>query len=828
MLLNYFTIAMRNLLKHRFYALINIVGLGIGVSCVILIGLYVQNELRYDLAHEKGDRIYRVLRGVKTENGQTVFEASISGAVAPTVINDFPAVETAIRVMPSPVWVHCNGQSMRANFCMTDRDFFDVFTFPIVRGDKTSLLQPQSVMLTESAAQRYFGAMDPIGKTLKVEAADLNGVYTVSGIIRDLPQNVTQKFDMISASVSARFSAKAWDVWIPRAKTRPTEVYVLLREKASVASVAPKLKDMIERHLPPEVAVGLDYHLQPLRDIYLYSRADYGLSQSAGLVIVNGDIAHVYAASITAFFILLIACINFTNLTTARAANRAREVGLRKVVGAYRLQLAVQFLCESIILAGLSLLVGLGIVEILLPIFNHYVGLQLSLYVSFSFVLGLVGLVLLVGFLAGSYPALFLSRFRPVDVLKGTLTMGAKSGILRKTLVVFQFAISVVLIVVTLVIFEQMDFVRQKNLGFDAAQIVETRLLWEYRFARPMTHGTLWLKHDVVKEAFLEHPNILAATISRFPHGRDTPHTIFRAFVGGDDEWRMRLNEVDETFIDVFDIPLVAGRNFSKERAFSLNLSAERQVRGLGTAIADNWQDEYILNEAAVQVLGWKDPIGRRFGIKERVPGRVVGVVKNFHTRSLRESIEPMVLFASNMAAKNIFLKVKPEDMQGTIAHMEKVWKRFLPSRPFAFTFMNDNLDRLYAADQQLGRAMGVFATLAIFVACLGLFGLVAFLAEQRKKEVSVRKVFGASSGHVVGLFMKESTVLVLVACVLAWPIAYWAVQKWLQDFAYRIELSAMPFLIGGGCMVVLTLMTMAYQVIKTVQTNPVDALRQE
>lgn len=832
MFFNYFTIAMRNLLKHRFYALINIVGLGIGIGCVILIGLYVHNELRYDMQHKNGDRIYRVVRELQAENGQTVYERRVSGAVASSMVKDFPEVEETVRTMTALMWAESqDGKILSHTFCRADPNIFDVFTFPILRGNKESLLQPQSIMLSETAAKQYFGNTDPIGKVLQVEGAHVSSDYTVVGIFKDISKYNTLHFDVLSASMSSWFMENHWDAWIPRASWRGTTVYALFKEHVSIETMPSKLNDMIARNLDPEIAAGIAYHLQPFHEIYLRSRVDYGIQQtyaSEGLV-VYGDIGNVYAASATALFILLIACVNFMNLTTARAANRAREVGLRKVVGAHRLQLAFQFLGESLILTGVGLLVGMGLVELLLPAFNYYMGLHLSLQVSGTVLMGLVGLTILVGILAGSYPALFLSRFRPVDVLKGTLATGAKGGLFRKILVVFQFATSVVMIVVTLFISDQMAYIQNKDLGFDQELIVETRLFHQYRSSRDRrSGGPIWVQYNMVKDAFLQHPNITGATIARFNHGHSTPQSVFSAYRGGDDEWRMRLNEVDEDFIDVLDIPLVAGRNFSEEagRMFTITNLIRRRLGEEPVEI--KWQDEYILNEAAVKAIGWEDPIGKPFSVKGRRQGRVVGVVKNFHTRSLRETIEPVVLYASNQAPKMLLLKIKPENIQETLAFMETVWKRFVPSRPFNYSFMDDNLRRRYTKEEYLNRAMGVFSTLAIFVACLGLLGLVSFLAEQRKKEVGIRKVLGASAGHVVSLFFKESTVLVLVACVLAWPIAYWSVREWLQHFAYRIEISVFPFLIGGVCMMMLTLITMAYQVVKASRINPVDALRQE
>ena len=398
--------------------------------------------------------------------------------------------------------------------------------------------------------------------------------------------------------------------------------------------------------------------------------------------------------------------------------------------------------------------------------------------------------------------------------------------LLRKVLVVFQFSTSIALIVITLVVFNQMSYIQNKDLGFDKDYVIESRLLWESRNSR-LREDRLWERYNVVKDAFLQHPNITAATISRSSHGRTAPQAIFSAYEPGKEELRMGRNEVDEDFLSFFNIELVAGRDFSEDAAKRYD-SESFVPRDQLDQLKVHGQAEYILNETAVKMLGWTDPIGKPFGVKGRRPGRVIGVVKDFHSRTLHESLGPMVLYANNAVPKTLYLKINPQNLDETIAHMEKVWKHFLPIRPFAYTFMDDNLNQRYAQERQLSHTVSVFAALAIFVACLGLLGLVSFLTEQRKKEVGIRKVLGASAGLVVGLFLKEFIRLVIVSCLLAWPIAYWATNEWLQNFAYRIETSVLPFLIGGAFMVGLTTITVAYKVIKTAQANPIEALRHE
>ena len=390
----------------------------------------------------------------------------------------------------------------------------------------------------------------------------------------------------------------------------------------------------------------------------------------------------------------------------------------------------------------------------------------------------------------------------------------------------FQFATSVALIAVVWIMSEQTSYILNKDLGFDKEQIVETPLLWEHRMSS-LREERLWDRYNVVKDAFLQHPNIYAATISRFPHGRGAPQAVFSAYEEGKDELLMRVNEVDEDFIALFNIPLIKGRDFSDTAAKTYGSESFVQQEEQGQTMLPG-KAEYILNETAVRMLGWVDPIGKRFGVKGRRPGRVIGVIEDFHTRTLHQSIEPTVLYAYNGVPKNIYLKVSPQNIDETVVHINRVWRRFLPIRPVSYSFLNDNLERRYAQERQLGRSMTVFAGIAIFVACLGLLGLVSFLTEQRRKEVGIRRLLGASVGNVVGLFLKESMGLMLLSCMLAWPIAYWAAEDWLQAFAYRIEITAAPFVIGGAFMACLTMITMAHQVIKAASTNPADAIQYE
>jgi len=840
---NFLVIAIRNLLKHRFYSFLNIISLAIGIACVVLIMLYVSDQFGYDVQQVNRDRIYRVMQEFKSEDGQRTYKHRVSGAVGPALAQEFPEIEAAVRFMPRSVWIRHEDRIFNQVFCLVDPNFLDVFTFPMVTGDKTALSQPQSVLITESAARKYCGVENPIGKTVSVEGSYIAGDYVIAGVIRDASNHSTMKFDFLSASVQSRFSA--WNEFLPNTTYPVISVYLILKDGASAKSLESKLPSFIKRHTDT-INGSSNYYLQPLTDIYLHSVDDYGLRETSEMEdgIKYGSISHVYTALFLAFFIMLIACINFVNLATARSASRAKEVGLRKVVGAGRKHIALQFFGESLILTILSLFVALCVIELGLPLFNDFSTLNLSFNLTWSYMLQLAGLTLIVSSITGWYPALYLSHFHPIQAMQGKISVGTKSGILRKILVIFQFGISVVLIVIAMLTFKQNTYLKNKNLGYVKDHIIELPIFWQHRNSSEKGHP-LWMRYKTVKETFLQHPNVKLATISRFPHGISTPLSFFKTYQSGSHEWQMQLNEVDEDFITTLNIELVSGRNFSDNATFNA-LIASGRVRSVISRASPNTKEqnfkanasqplslstpesEYILNETAVKMLGWKNPIGQSFGLKDQKPGRVIGIVKDFHTRSLHEPIQPTVLYASNAVPKILYLKISPDHIEETIGFLKKTWNDFLPSRPFTYTFLDENLNQQYENEHQFSNSMSLFSLLAIFIACLGLLGLISFMAEQRSKEVGIRKVFGASETNIVLLLTTESFKLVFISCLLAWPIAYFAIQQWLEGFAYRIDITVVPFLFGGASAFILSILVVMYQALKAARKNPIDVLRNE
>ena len=828
MLHSYLIATLRTLLKSRGLTAINILGLAIGMTCVILIALYIQYEFSYDRHHANATRIYRIFRTVAMENTTSV-NPRASGALAPALKRDFPEVQEAIRTQLLTSWVKTDDRFFQQDVCVADREIFNVFTIPFVTGDPgTALTQPGSMVLTESMARKFFQNQNPMGKTLQVDHQELSGTatYFVTGIVRDFPPNSTFYFDCLTATPRGAL-ADMWSIWQPTGAYRPFFTYLLLPEGYDHRALQQKLPDLITRYMGNEVRQTTQYILQPLTRVHLYGHWDLG-RQFTGY----GDIKQVYAFGLVAGFILVLACVNFMNLSTARSSTRAREVGLRKVVGASRQQLIGQFLGESVLVALVAMILALAIVELVLPWFNSFIQRDLVLHRTENlwWLIGLIGFGFAVGILAGSYPAFVLSSFLPTQVMKGDWIPGSKHVGLRKALVVFQFAISIAFITGTVVVQEQLAYIRNKDLGFDKELVVGIPI---FIYSRQLHHGgpeDLRRRIPTVKQAFMAHPNILKATATRFPQGGYITTDTFRA-EGSDADWQMGVFDIDKDYLDFFNIELAAGRLAPEppklpEKIESL---AELQEYEKKVRVYREKGQPYILNETAVQQLGWDDPIGKRFKEKNGPEGYVVGVMKNFHVQTLHNTIRPVTFKTRTGAGKTLYLKLGTQNIPATLAFIEKTWHQFLPQIPFSYHFLNDDLTRVrYQNEIRTGNALAVFSGLTIFVACLGLLGLISFRAEQKTKEIGIRKVLGASVFSIFGLLSKEFVKLVIIACAIASPIAYLFAVRWLQDFAYRIDLHLMYFLTGGILALLLALATMTYQALKAARTNPVDALRTE
>ncbi len=788
---NYLKIAFRNLRKHKGYSFINIAGLSIGMACCVLILLFVQFEFSFDKFHEKKASIYRVLWQFDS-NGEPVTIANTPLPLAPALNADFPEIAYTTRISRTGRSLFSVGDNQfYESMIYADSDLFDIFTFPLLRGDaETALADPFSIVITQEMAAKYLGHADPIGKTITIQNSQ---DYKVTGIFNKIPDNSHLSFEALASFSSRnndeRVKGNYWD------RIGDDYTYILLSENANPKDLKKKSQSFIEKYISSDGGRH-DFYLQPLPDIY-FSKIRYDSART-------GDLNYIYAFSAIAFFILLIASINFMNLATARSAGRAKEVGLRKVVGANRIQLIRQFLSESMFLALLSLIVATGLVYAFLPGFGHLIRRELS----FNFmdtpllILILLGMSLCVGVLSGSYPALFLSAFRPVRVLKGAVEKKAKGFNFRTLLVVLQFAISIVLIIATTIVYDQLNFMKSKDLGFDGEQIAVI----------PMRDRSLRNNYETFKNKVLQEPSVISASASNGAPASDSRST--RGFnpegFAEDAEMEMLVVFADYDFIETFGLELIEGRNFSKTFATDANRGA------------------YILNETAVKEIGWDSPVGKRLTSGSGQEGTVVGIVKDFHLDSVRDEIAPLVITIDPAWFYCMSVKMRPENISSTLTFLENKWNDFAKKYPFEYAFIDENFERYYQFEQRLGRIFTYCSMLAIFISCLGIFGLASFATEQRTKEIGMRKVLGASVPGIVSLISKDFVKWVLVANIIAWPVAYFVMSRWLQDFAYRTNMTIWTFLFSTILALLIALLTVSYQAVKAAVANPVDALKYE
>ena len=799
MLKNYFIIALRNLLKQKLYSFLNIGGLAVGLACFILILLFVQHELSYDRFHEKGDQIYRVVQERPTSTG-LIYWAETSPALANALLEEFPEVimVTTVGQTDNPL-LTLGDDHYQEEGILADARFFDIFTFPLLRGNpKEALVETNSIVLTETLAHKIFGDEDPMGQTLLYQNGE---AHIVTGIIADVPETSHLQFSYILPAQS--------HVWYRNGLDKPIwynngwYTYVVLSEGAEAGHVEEKLRALIEVGLAdwrPEDR--MKFMFQPLADIHLHSgqMSTFSFEKS-------GDIKYVYLFSFIGFVILLLACINYTNLAIARSIKRAREVGLRKVIGAAKGQLISQFLGESVFMAFLALMLALVVAPLLLPFFGHLLERPLAMdYLDNGLLLpGLLLLVLLVGLLSGSYPAFFMVSLRPVQALAGKQQGRISHFWVQRWLIVGQYAVSIILVVGSMVVHEQMQFMRNQELGYDREHILTIQA----------NDPALSQKYSSLRNAWLRDSRVVEVSYSAFLP-TDVDHTQGMFGWEGSSEGELLSTthiSVDYDFLNVYGIELVAGRGFS--RTFGTDT--------LGAPIA-------LINEATAHVLGWapEEALGKQFGYTDgRGRRTIIGVIKDFHFNSIHSALGPLVLTLDRNPTGYISAKVRPEDLPGTIALFERTVKQFSPY-PFAYQFLDDSFDQLYKREARLGEMFGFFTILALLIASLGLFGMAAFTAEQRTKEIGIRKVLGASVAGVVALLSKDFIRMVLVAVVIASPVAWYAMDRWLQDFVYHIHMQWWMFALAGALALLISLLTISFQSIKAALTNPVESLRNE
>ncbi|MDB5242590.1 MAG: cell division protein FtsX, partial [Spirosoma sp.] len=798
MLQNYFKIAWRNLVRNKAFSAINIIGLAIGLATCLLIGLFVLDELSYDRYHEKADRIVRVVfRG--TMNGEQMREASVMPPVAQTLLAEYPEVQEATRLRTggSPRVTYGAKTFKEESFAFVDSNFFQVFTLPLLKGNaKTALVQPNTVVITSAVAQKYFSNDDPLGKVLTIK--DRQATYTVTGVIDQVPVNSHFHFDFF-ASMATLPEARV-QTWLQSSFF----TYLVLPAGYDSKQLEAKLPHIAEKYMAPQLRqmmgvslaefrkkgndIGL--FLQPLTQIHLYSDLKPESEMEPG-----GDIRYIYIFGAIALFMLLLACINFMNLSTATATKRAKEVGIRKVMGSETYRLTGQFLTESTLLTLLSLLVAVWLVWLTLPLLNELSGKALRLdFISMPWLLpGLLLFGLLVGVIAGSYPAFFLSSFKPIAVLKGGTafragrdTSGPSLLSLRSGLVVFQFFISFTLLVGTIVVYRQLSYIQHTKLGYDIERVL-------------VLQGTYSLgkNEDVFRRQLLQDASVVNASVSGHLPTGPSNNSLFSVFPDGNHASATRVVQygIDYQYIPTLGMKLVAGRNFSP--AFGTDSSA------------------VVINETAARTFGWgRNAIGHILNAPNyegtSTPFRVIGVVRDFHFRSLHERIAPLAMVLGNNSG-SVIVKAKTKDMSGLIAWAKSQWAAFKTDEPFRYSFLDQSYQASYEAELKTGRILGLFAGLTIFVACLGLFGLATFTAEQRTKEIGVRKVLGASVTSILALLSKDFLKPVLIAIVVASPIAWYAMNWWLQDFAYKTDIEWWVFALAGLLAIGIALLTVGF-----------------
>ncbi len=794
---NYLKIAFRNIRQHKVYSFINIFGLAVGLACLILILLFMQYELSFDTYHEKADQIYRIVKQDISPDSKRTYKSLLTPkALVPTLKEECPEIIAATRLIKTSTVISYGEKNfLEKRIYFAEPDLLKIFSFDLVKGDpETALKDPRSIVLTREMSEKYFGSRDPLGKTLTVD-----GTYQlkVTGVLKNIPKNSHFIMDFVVPLEAYLFTQgdkiSAW-------RTNIFRSYILLREDADPGHLESKfpaiIKKVLKRDLNYEGPVPVRLFTQPLSKIHLYSH--YG-----GELTANSDIRYIYLFTIIAVLILMMSCINYMNLATARAVRRSKEVGIRKVVGAKRTHLIKQFLGESFLLTFIAFIIAIFIVEITLPGFNSLIEKDLSFNIinNFQFTLGLFVLMVVAGVLAGGYPALAISSFKPITIVSGQHRSGPKGAALRNLLVLTQFTISIILIICTLVVNSQLGFIRHQDMGYSKDNIL----------VMPISDKEVRNKLDAVKTELLRNPDILSVSASN-----TLPNDVDWGFMA---DWpgkaenvkiEIRAGLVDYDFIDLYQLKLVEGRNFSRD-------------------FPSDEKGAYLLNESAVKTLDWESYLGREFGSETR-RGKIVGIIKDFHLLSLHEKIQPLFYYLdpSNRFKQHISVKISGNRIPETIAFLEEKMKTFSPSYPFGYSFFDEIFDRAYIIEQKLASTFTICAMITILIACLGLLGLASFTAEQKTKEIGIRKVMGATVSGIVLMLSKKFTRWVLAANIIAWPIAYVAMKQWLQNFAYRAGLGIEIFVLSGLLALLIALGTISYQSFRAASANPVESLRYE
>ncbi len=797
MLSSYIKIAFRNLRKNRIYTAVNLLGLSVGISSCLLIGIYILHERSYDRFHKNADQIARITMEYKVSD--VVNGTAVTGTKAgPQLARTFPEIKQFVRTMKYPSVVSYQAKRFEEKkFLYADSGFFHVFSFPLLQGNsQTALNAPDKVVITRSAAKKYFGSAEPLGKTLSIGE---NKIFIVSAVAADCPQNSQIQFEFVAAFTALNASKEeTW--WNANYYT-----YLLLNEAGIIPSVEKKVKTYMEQ-VTRELDMGsgnhLTYYLEPLKQVHLHSKLD-GLEP-------GNNIVYIIILGIVAFLILVIACVNYTNLAIAQSTARAGEVGVRKVLGAQKGQLFRQFILESFFMALLSLTVAFVLAVVLLPYFNDLAGKNFTPGIFFqrNVLLLLLLTIVLVSILSGSYPALLLSNVRLIKVLKSGFSFTSGAGTLRKSLIVFQFSISLFLIIITIIILQQLNFVQSKDLGYDKDLVV----------VLPVDNSML-KNIDAIKRAINSVPGVSkVGGAYEDPTQVDWGDGIMKGDGEGEEPISVNAMPVDEDFIQTLGMQVIAGSTYTNADVLQFDTSDNGK----------NFRHSFVLNETAVKQLGWtpEEAIGKT--ISKGNAGTIKGVLRDFHFKSLHNPIGPLVMFLSKNQIRNLFVKVEPSEINNTLAQLEQTWRSRIPHRPFEYHFLDEDYQALYAAEQRTAKVFTTFSSLAILLACLGLFALTAYAVVQRTKEIGIRKVLGANLLNLFALLSKDFLILILIALLIACPVAWIAAGKWLEEFTYRISVQWWVFILAGVSTLAIAVLTLSFQVIKAGMMNPVKSLRSE
>jgi putative ABC transport system permease protein len=786
----YFKIAWRNLVKSKVFSLINILGLTIGITCCMMIYLFIMNEFSFDTFHVQGKNIYRVMRGYDPTKPKVPY---LSGPYADALLNDYPKqIKSAVRVLASNDLISYGTKAFNEKkMYLADSDFFTMFTFPLIKGDPaTALRNPESIVLTETAAKKYFGNADPMGKIVEMNQ---HRQLKVTGVAKDVPSNSHLDFDMV-VPLSNYYKEPWFNVWI----NNNFYTYILLDEHTNEKQLESTFPHFLDKYMGKEMAklgFKFDLALTPLHDVYFEPHGTFD-------GVKHGDKSVVYIFLSIAILILVIACINFMNLSTIRAVERSKEVGLRKVMGALRNNLVWQFIGESVLLTAISCVLSVGLLQLLMPLYNQLLGHSISVpWNEWPLYAFLLGIIVVIGFLAGSYPAIILSAFSPIEALKGKMKMGKGGSLFRQTLVVLQFSISVMLIIGTIVIVKQMNYVQHKALGFDK----------EHTLVVPVDNNDIYNNKYTFKNDLQNNSSIAAVSVmSGEPGGFFDDHS-FEA-EGQREMVKAKTEFADFEFVKTLGLKIIAGRDFS----------AQFPTDTMGAV---------LINRTAAAMLGFtpKQAIGKwiRNTVRDNAKRRVVGVIEDFNFLSLKENMDALVISPSEDRRVAV-IKLKPGDLPSQLAVVKEMYKKAAPAYPFEYTFLDQKFDELYKTDIRQQTMLIIFSGLAIFIACLGLFGLASFTAAKRTKEIGVRKVLGSTTQNIVLLLSKDLLKPVLLAAIIAIPIAWTVMNNWLQNFAYRTALNWWVFALAAFVTIAIALFTVSVKAIKAALANPTNSLRSE